>query len=264
VCALFVPLSKPVGPLSDGSSSSGEQWSIDRAEDLLGSLTGVVSVRVVAGPDGTVDEVHLLTTDEIGPKQTVRNVESALLAHYRLKIDHRKISVAQQASPKVESVAKVRAPQAEVGEPTLVASLPTTALERRILFTGHQVASERSQHVRMQVNVEWNGLRYSGAAESADLPRPRMEAVANAALRAVESAVVPEIVQRRGSAFNLSLDGVKRFEAFEKDYVLVSVHALSGSDITPLSGTASVSESPDRAVILATLQATDRWVRGRI
>ena len=31
-----------------------------------------------------------------------------------------------------------------------------------------------------------------------------------------------------------------------------------------LAGAAAVEESPDRAVILATLQATDRWARGRM
>jgi hypothetical protein len=150
------------------------------------------------------------------------------------------------------------------GEPRLVATLPATAGEKRILFTGHQVEAERSHRVRMQVAVEWNGQKFLGAAEGTDLPRPRMETVANAALRAVESAVVPDVLERRGRSFNLTLDGVKRIEAFDKDYVLVSVHALNGGDVTPLSGTASVRESSDRAVILATLKATDRWVRGRL
>lgn len=59
------------------------------------SLQGVVSARIVARPGGDVEEVHMLTTAEVRPKQTVRNVESALLAHLDLSVDHRKISVAQ-------------------------------------------------------------------------------------------------------------------------------------------------------------------------
>jgi hypothetical protein len=41
------------------------------------------------------------------------------------------------------------------------------------------------------------------------------------------------------------------------------VNAFQGRQMTALSGTALIEDSPDKAVILATLQATCRWVRGR-
>ena len=46
--------------------------------------------------------------------------------------------------------------------------------------------------------------------------------------------------------------------------VLVAVHAISGRDVARLAGTTVTDESTDRAAILATLQATDRWVRGNV
>jgi len=57
-------------------------------------LPGVISARIVSGPTGSVDEIHLLTTTDITPKQTVRNVESALIAHLGMRVSHKKISVA--------------------------------------------------------------------------------------------------------------------------------------------------------------------------
>ena len=36
----------------------------------------------------------MLTTAEVTPKQTVRNVESALIAHLGMRVSHKKISVA--------------------------------------------------------------------------------------------------------------------------------------------------------------------------
>ena len=72
------------------------EWNIERAEALLNSLRGVVSARVVARPGGVIEEIHLLTDGDVPAKQSVRNVESALLAHFGLKIDHRKVSVAQK------------------------------------------------------------------------------------------------------------------------------------------------------------------------
>src|SRR5688572_10584645 len=77
-----------------------DPWGVKRAENLITSLQGVLSARVVVSPVGEVIEVHVLTNPEVPAKLVVRNVESALLAQLGLKIDHRKISVAQTAEVK--------------------------------------------------------------------------------------------------------------------------------------------------------------------
>ena len=76
------------------SPIAGSVLPIKRAEELLATLPGVVAARIVASETGAVDEIHVLTTAEVSPKQTVRNVESALIAHLSMRVDHRKISVA--------------------------------------------------------------------------------------------------------------------------------------------------------------------------
>jgi hypothetical protein len=73
---------------------AGSVLPIRRAEELLTTLPGVLSAKIVASPNGAVDEIHVLTTSEYTPKQTVRNIESALIAHLGMRVDHRKISVA--------------------------------------------------------------------------------------------------------------------------------------------------------------------------
>jgi hypothetical protein len=275
--------SSPVVSVTAGRSvrpNSGG-WTIAGAEDLLLSLQGVISARVVAKPGGEVDEIHLLTTHEVTPKQTVRNVESALLAHLDLTVDHRKISVAQTVGVKPEPIsgaAPLPQPQKEVEappkrEPPPKREVPSNdgaaasvhvfpqQAESRILFVGLQVESERAHRVRFQVELEWQGERYRGDASGADLARARMETVANAALRAVEAAIDAEVEDTPG--LTLALDGVKTVEAFDRRYAFVAVNAFRGREVTALSGSALIEDSPDKAVILATLQATDRWVRGR-
>jgi hypothetical protein len=230
--------------------SKNEGWTVERAEQLLRSLTGVVSARVVVGGSGEVEEIHLLTTDQVGPKQTVRNVESALLAHMDLVVDHRRISVAQtrEATPK------------QNGTPVIDRGVGQR--EGRILFLGHS-AEAQTHRVRYQVEVEWEGKKFTGDASGADLPRTRLETVAHATLRGVEAAVAAG----RGEiqvTLALELDGVKLLDAFDRQYALVVVHAIGGRDVRQLAGAAVVDGAADRAVILATLQATDRWVRGRL
>jgi hypothetical protein len=233
-------------------------WTIQEAERLLMSLTGVVSARLVTRPGGEVEEVHVLTTDEVTAKQTVRNVESALLAHLDIEVDHRKISVAPtKERPSREAVEK-EVPVHLLPEPEPV---PT---DRRLVFHGHHVETERSHQARHRVEIEWSGEQYTGTASAADLPRTRLEAVANATLQAVAAALSSEVKAGPGPGVTLALDGVKVVDAFDRKFVLVAVNAMAGRDVTPLAGATVVDVSTDRAAILATLQATDRWVRGRI
>ena len=67
-----------------------DPWGVRRAENLLTSLEGILSARVVTTPLGEVSEVHILAQAGLAPKQLVRNIESALLAQLGLKVDHRK------------------------------------------------------------------------------------------------------------------------------------------------------------------------------
>lgn len=248
----------PDGSLNGSGMSAQEEertgWTIQQAEQLLATLKGVVSARIVARPGGEVEEIHLLTTEEVNAKQTVRNVESALLAHLDLSVDHRKISVAQTQ----ERPAPVEAP------PAAVQIVPEAAGERRLLFQAHHVETERSHQVRHKVEIEWKGERFVGEASAADLPRAKLEAVGQATLAAVETALASESDDPHGRPITLALDGVKVVDAFDRRFVMVAVHAIAGREVTALAGATVVEESADRATILATLQATDRWVRGRV
>jgi len=232
-------------------------WTIQEAERLLLSLRGVVSARVVARPGGEIEEIHLLTTDEVTPKQTVRNVESALLAHLDVEVDHRKISVAQTS----ETPARTPEPP---GHSTVSLDPSAPPAETRLVFRSHRVESEQAHRVRHRVEIQLKEKRFSGEASAASLPRVRLEAVAEATLNAICAAVASDIDEDEEDGFTLALDGVKVVNAFDRQFVMVAIHALEGRYVTSLSGATVVEDSTDRAAILASLQATDRWVRGRL
>jgi hypothetical protein len=232
-------------------------WTIQRAEDLLNSLQGVVSVRVVARPGGEIDEIHLLTNTEVSPKQTVRNVESALKAHFHLEVDHRKISVAQSS----EAVKVEKEPEPQ--RPLLIERILPPPGEPRILLLGHQVETARGRRVKVSVTVEWNGEEFTGEALGTDHPRSRLETVARATLAAIEGIAMAQDQDASKAGITLALDGVKEMEAFDRSYILVGVDAIHERDVATLAGATAVEGTPERAAILATLQATHRWVRGR-
>ena len=73
---------------------AGSALPIRRAEELIATLPGIISVRIVPNETGAVEEIHVLTTDLVAPKNTVRNIESALMAQLGIRVNHRKISIA--------------------------------------------------------------------------------------------------------------------------------------------------------------------------
>ena len=82
----------------------------------MATLPGVISARIVASGNGSVEEIHILTTDEVSPKQTVRNVESALIAHLGMRVSHKKISVATSSDAARGSGAQPPQPAQRQGE----------------------------------------------------------------------------------------------------------------------------------------------------
>jgi hypothetical protein len=232
---------------SSHSPIAGSVLPIKRAEDLLLTLPGVLSARIVAADDGAVSEIHLLTSAEVNPKQTVRNVESALIAHLGMKVDHRKISVATSVDPqqtldaRKESVASAAAVVA-------AATLPS----RMLYFEDVEVRRSRVQGVTCRVTLRKGEKSFIGEAEGAETERSRAELAARAALLA--------IVQAEPDAHFVAVEGCKMFEAFDAEHVFVGIAARDGRDRVLLTGSCQVKDSPETASVLAVLDATNRWL----
>jgi hypothetical protein len=237
----------PAGPgFSDGggvaSDRGSDPWGVRRAENLLTSLEGVLSARVVTTPLGEVSEVHVLATNAQTPKQVVRNVESALLAHLGLRIDHRKISVAHTAEVQPIKALEETAVRARSNQRTL-------------LFEDVTVASgSRQRWVTVTVSLSSDGEVEQAQEDGPDTPRQRLETVARATVR---------LVQRHIERHALALEGVQTVEAFGRSWVLVAVQVAGGRQSAMLAGTAEIRESAEHATVFAVLDATNRWLSGR-
>ncbi len=223
-----------------GSVSSGESpsaWAVRRAEELIASLAGVLSTRIVADRLGGIEEIHVLTTAEVMPKQTVRNVESALMAQLGLKVDHRKISVAQTAEVK---------PIAALEREAVVEQ----ASRRLVVFRDLVIESPRPMRVQIKVLLKHGGAELEGLEEGVDEARSRVQLAARAAVKALE---------RDLEEAGVVLEGVRVVDAFDRKIVLAAVHGVGGRSSQLLVGTCEVRESPEQAAVLAVLDATNRW-----
>lgn len=323
------PLSIPVNfglmpPSAPGGAIAGSVLPIRRAEELIATLPGVLSVRIVASPTGAVDEVHVLTTDAVLPKQTVRNIESALMAQLGMRVNHRKISIATTLDPAraVDGVAGAGALAAPAVEPVVDtpvvplvavpgalaggaggarsearagdvvteerdrASVPgatradavtaEAALERastvraagpqaegvlgasrrQLLFEDVEVRRSRSRGAVCQVTISRDGVEYTGESEGPDTDQSRLELTARAALAAVTAACAGRVRAERVPV----LQGVREIDAFDRHFMFVVLQARGGRTPVVLTGTSEVRESPESGVVVAVLDATNRWL----
>lgn len=245
-----------------GGSNRPPAIHIARAEELLGTLPGVVSVRIEASPSGEVDAIHVLTSVEIGPKQTVRNIESALLAHLGMRVDHRKISVATTVdAPRIRlapsAVDAIAGPAPAVAAlPGPVASAaPESAAEasglRRYVFDDVEVKRSRNG-LGCRVTLRRGDESFEGEAEGLETDAARLELAARATVLAIAFA--------EGKAGSLALAGAQRVDAFGTEFVFVGVSARQGRESVLLSGSCAIRDSAEVAGALAVLDATNRWL----
>jgi len=215
---------------------------VKRVENLIASLTGVLSARVMVTPLGEVSEVHVLTTSDVQGKQVVRNIESALMAQLGLKIDHRKISVAQTAD-----VRPIEQLQDE--------AVKTRAKRRVVMFQGLEVRpGSRPQRVLVRVKLSFEGKDAEAEEQGTDTMRNRVEAAARATALCLDE-LLPDN--------SIALEGAQIIEAFDRKFVFVAVHGLGGREAQLLTGTCEIRESGERSAVLAVLDATNRWTDAR-
>ena len=292
-------------PQTPSGMIAGSVMPIRRAEELIATLPGVLSVRIVPNESGVVDEIHVLTTDLVLPKNTVRNIESALMAQLGLRVNHRKISIATTLdapraadlpaatpvaaglsamaggapsqsvpvtsaasaptpSPTATSAAFV-APSSFGGHqagtsraPSTVAPLGDAAPSgRRVLvFEDVEVRRSRSRGVLCRVTLSRDGQDFVGESEGQESERSRIDLAARSTLLAIVSATKAA----RGGERSLTLEGSKLIDAFDREFIFVSVAARVGREPVVLTGSCEVRESAETSAVLAVLDATNRWM----
>jgi len=234
------------GTVTSEAKATPDPWGVRRAEELITSLEGVLSARVVVSPMGEVTEVHVLTRSGVAPKRVVRNIESALVAQLGIKIDHRRISVAQTADVRPIEVLEKSAVRRE-------------ARKRGLVFKRAEVrpSEARPHRVMVTVTLTLNDEDVSSEEETADAPTSRLAAAARATVAAIDR-ILP--------SGTMALEGCTRVDAFGRPFAFVGVQmvGIEGMDRAPrlLTGTCEIKDqqSSEQSAALAVLDATNRWL----
>lgn len=196
-------------------------------ERALCAIPGVLGARLVPGFDRQVDELHVLTSLDRMPKQTVRDVQTLLMARYGVPTDHRVVSVVQ------------------LDEDTTIAATSRVLIER--------VSSSRSGvTINAEVILLDGDERYVGHGEGAASPKGLQRAVANATIHAARELI--------GEGAHVDLEGVTVDATLGQPIAVCLLQVRTDRETITLTGSALVRDSQPDAITRAVLDALNRTI----
>lgn len=207
--------------------------TVEEVEELISMLPTVLKARVNVNDWGLIEEIHVLSTIERSGKQVVRDIESALAARWGIKIDHKKISVAQLVGI----------------EPTL----PPKRLKVQDFQIFHNLLNPtvRCRVTLVDPDDQDEGPVWEGTTEGPGGAEQILRMAGSATIDAINGSV-PE-----GHYFVLESAGV--VASGGRDVAVTTVTYLMGPDNQELlAGAAVVYGDPVEAVIRASLDAVNR------
>lgn len=205
------------------------QWDRADLQEVLKKIRGVLYAQVVEDDRGTIDEIHIVSNMSRSPKQVARDIESLLFARFQIRVDHKKISVAQM---EITSESPARA-------------------ESRLSLEGFGMSIEKNK-INCTVTLSHDGVKYQGVSEGLLDSQARTRGMVVATLNAVHQFLGRDDV--------FSLAEYKTISINDASVIMVCVHVTTALYSTMLVGTAQAEDDMLRAVVKATLSATNRKI----
>lgn len=207
---------------------STEQTVLDSAalESSLKHVRGVFACRVVMDAPGDIAEIHVVGSPGRKPKQIVRDIESLLFAQYGLRVNYKKISLAQMQEDKAFS--------AGVSRPRLLLA---------------ECAHEGEMDL-VRVRLADNGDVFDGSMRALRDEQSRGSAACDATLAALNQMV--------GAAGQFTRDVLERTQVASREIVIVLVPYGFTSGEEHLIGTSFYRGDIVESAVRATLDSVNR------
>ena len=230
------------------SSQGVPKGPLSLIEKLLCNLPGVVSAKIRTAPDGNISEIHLLITGDRQPKQTVRDVESALLSGFNIRIDHKIVSVAQIKGP-AESHAVTDERETASARLRPAGRIYPEARPRLKLLKV-EVIDISEVKSRAEVTLSQEGNVYKGVSEDASTAESKLRMCARATLSALETFMDGE--------YALTLESLKIVGDGSQSIIVVTVGLRSADSARSYVGACYLGDDRYRSAASASLDAMNR------
>jgi len=229
----------------------------DTAEALLENIPGVVSATI-QGPPDDVAEVRVWYEPTWSVGQVIEAVHDCLTRKAGARLGAARFH-AVVANPDRRAGRRPRPGREDAGGPAVWGS------EGAILrLVGHKVQEVGPGVVGVEVWIEWDGRTFSGAAMGPDSPPGGLRTAALATLRALHACL--QVLHSGPRPPGLVLDSAVQVNVEGTPVAVVSLTASENARPQALTAAWAAQDTPELAVILATLHATartvTRWLAG--
>ncbi|MDI6901954.1 MAG: hypothetical protein QMC79_09720 [Anaerosomatales bacterium] len=205
--------------------------TIAEIEEALSQVSEIKAVRIVASPDGAIQEIHVLALPNKSPKQLVRDIESTIMAAFGIPVDHKKISIAQ------------------LGQATIPTDSPASPARAKIKSINSEVSGINAA---ISVALELEGDIYIGQATGPASQTGRQRLVAQATLNAVEEYLEQSL--------GFALEDVGIIQLGRERVAVACVALVTALGEQTFSGSALVRQNEKDSIVRATLDAINRRI----
>lgn len=199
---------------------------INSMEELINRVQSVISSRVVA-ENNQIAEIHVLADNSRNAKQIARDVQSVLMAEFKVDVNYKIISVAQ-----IETNGRL-------------------FNDERIAFTNLTFIND-GVNLEVTVMLTKGSEIYEGTYKGVNTERNKNRIIVNATLECV-SKILPD-------DHNLILEDVDIYSFAKKRIAVVAVTHATPQNEELLVGSSIVKKDDGEALVKAALDALNRRV----
>jgi hypothetical protein len=200
---------------------------ISSIQELLNQIDGVEYCKVIGGQTD-ISEIHVLSDSARSPKQIARDIETAILTKYDIRIDRKVISIVQFKG--VDS-----------------------SVTSRIRFSGVSIVSQNNA-IEVEVKLLYEDKEFSGKLVGINTSSNKNRLVAEATLKAVEEIIGQACISYPNDVI------VKGLADFTIVTVVVTLKVNYAEEV--LVGSAVVKNDMNESIARATLDAINRRIKG--
>jgi len=215
---------------------SASRVSVEDIEASLVEVGEIKAARIVASPEGVIQEIHVLALPTKQPKQLVRDIESTLMARFGIPVDHKKISIAL------------------LGRDSIQPALAENPVEERNTAARPRICSINATVSGVQASasviLEIGGVEYIGNSSGPASQTGR--------LRLVSLATLDAVSQYTDATISFALEDVAILKLGREKVAVSCIALVSAVGEQTFSGSAMVRQNDNDSVVRATLDAINR------
>lgn len=196
-------------------------------QDFLKQIEGIENCKVI-GSENEILEIHVLSDNSRSPKQIARDIETAILTKFDIRIDRKIISIVQFKG----------------GD---------SGISSRIMYSSVSTLSQKNT-VEVEVKLLYGEREYSSKLVGINTAQNKNRLAAEATLKTVEEIL--------GQAFVIYPNdvAVKEVSGYTVATVVVTLKVNNTEEV--LVGSAIVRNDLNESIVRATLDAINRRIIG--